>query len=537
MEKVISALKEIEEINERYEISPDDICKMREEILNAKVCTPIIGKFSSGKSALVNTLLGYSRKILREDITPETAIPAEIVYADAEDGVRILHNDGTCEVLGIEEYRKYEANANTVKSARVQLHNSFLEKIPDVMLVDMPGFESGFEIHNKAIDNYLPQSLAYIVAFPADDMIVRNSVGSILKELCLHDMPLCVVITKYDKKNDDFEETFEKMKESLKRFVGDRAITYCRTSSFTGDAEELEEFLEEIQDRAQDILENKYKKMVLPIAENTEHYLVTRLNGSTLSESELTEKEEKLERQLSELDSKFAKEKQDFERETAECAEEIKTDVQNAVEAEETRLVAMMLNGQNINEHLNTVVRNAVTVSVKKRFLPKVEKYLKKVEDTVNSVQAGECSGHFFGSTIGLSSDSLIGSIVAVAAGFLLGTPIIGIIAGIVGALMKFSKDKKREEAKQAIRQRLRTEIFPQVLSEVGNGVEKQIAKEVSKVNEAIEADLENQKTILKKAISDLKQQISDENTKKESLAAAMREDLSKIEEIKDGLR
>lgn len=102
---------------------------------------------------------------------------------------------------------------------------------------------------------------------------------------------------------------------------------------------------------------------------------------------------------------------------------------------------------------------------------------------------------------------------------------------------MKFSKDKKREEAKQAIRQRLRTEIFPQVLSEVGNGVEKQIAKEVSKVNEAIEADLENQKTILKKAISDLKQQISDENTKKESLAAAMREDLSKIEEIKDGLR
>ena len=277
--------------------------------------------------------------------------------------------------------------------------------------------------------------------------------------------------------------------------------------------------------------------MVLPIAENTGHYLVTRLNGSTLSESELTEKEEKLEKQLSELDSKFAKEKQDFERETAECAEEIKTDVQNAVEAEETRLVAMMLNGQNINEHLNTVVRNAVTVSVKKRFLPKVEKYLKKVEDTVNSVQAGECSEHFFGSTIGLSSDSLIGSIVAVAAGFLLGTPIIGIIAGIVGALMKFSKDKKREEAKQAIRQRLRTEIFPQVLNEVGNGIEKQIAKEVSKVNEAIEADLENQKTILKKAISDLKQQISDENTKKESLAAAMREDLSKIEEIKDGLR
>ena len=30
---------------------------------------------------------------------------------------------------------------------------------------------------------------------------------NILKELCLHDMPICIAITKYDKRNDDFEET------------------------------------------------------------------------------------------------------------------------------------------------------------------------------------------------------------------------------------------------------------------------------------------------------------------------------------------
>lgn len=79
---------------------------------------------------------------------------------------------------------------------------------------------------------------------------VRSSVGNILKELCLHDIPLYVVITKYDKKNDDFDVTYAKMKESLKKFVGDREIRYCRTSSFTGDAEELEEFLKEIQEKS-----------------------------------------------------------------------------------------------------------------------------------------------------------------------------------------------------------------------------------------------------------------------------------------------
>ena len=236
MERVMGALEELKSINAAYGIDTAGISRLQAEMSEARVCTPIIGKFSSGKSALVNTILGYSRKILKEDITPETAIPAEIVYTDSEDVITIIRNDGAYKQLSVDDYRKYEADANTVKSARIQLRNSFLEEIPDVMLVDMPGFESGFEIHNKAIDNYLPQSLAYIIAFPADDMIVRSSVGNILKELCLHDMPLCVAITKYDKRNDDFEVTFEKMKESLKRFVGDREIRYCRTSSFTGDA-------------------------------------------------------------------------------------------------------------------------------------------------------------------------------------------------------------------------------------------------------------------------------------------------------------
>ena len=94
MEKVISALEEIKNINIEYGISTDEISKLQAEISEAKVCTPIIGKFSSGKSALVNTLLGYSKKILKEDITPETAVPAEIVYTDTEDMVTIVKKDG-----------------------------------------------------------------------------------------------------------------------------------------------------------------------------------------------------------------------------------------------------------------------------------------------------------------------------------------------------------------------------------------------------------------------------------------------------------
>ena len=424
-------------------------------------------------------------------------------------------------------------NANTDKSARVHLRNRFLEEIPDVMIVDMPGFESGFEIHDKAIDNYLPQSLAYIVAFPSDDMIVRSSVGNILKELCLYDMPICVVITKYDKRNDDFEVTFEKMKESLKRFVGDREIKYCRTSSFTGDAEELEEFLKEIQEKSQDILAAKYKAFVLTMIENTKTYLVTFLNGSCLSESELDEKEDKLKKQLSTLESKFSEEREDFDLEIAECVGEIKADVQRAMEAEETTLVAMALNNQSINEHLKLVVRNAVTVSIQNRFIPKVEKYLKRVAKVINSESIGDINIYFTFDTDKLNKGMTAG-IVAVVASVLLGVPILGLVAGIV---IKLLGDKKREEAKQSVRQKLRMEVFPQVLMEVEKGIKRSIDKQIEQVNTSIEDELTSQKNTLEKAMSDLKQQIDDEKMKKENLAIDIKADLERIEEIKDGLR
>ena len=203
------------------------------------------------------------------------------------------------------------------------------------------------------------------------------------------------------------------------------------------------------------------------------------------------------------------------------------------MEAEESTLVAMALNNQSINDQLNSVVRNAVTVSVQKRFIPKVEKYLKRVAKVINSESIGDVNISFTFDTDKLNK-GMTGSIVAVVAGLLLGAPILGIIVGI---FMKLSGDKKREEAKQAIRQNLHSEVFPQVLKEVGNGIEMTITKQIKLVNTSIEEELTNQRNTLEKAMADLRQQMNDEKAKKENLAIDIKADLERIEGIKDGLR
>lgn len=536
METIIKALNELQKINEVYGLSNKAIEELMEEIDTAKVCTPIIGKFSSGKSALINTLLGYSRRLLKEDITPETAVPTEITYTPDEDSCCIIRNDGGCETITVSDYRKLEVDANTVTCIRLNLKNSFLEKISDVMLVDMPGFESGYEVHNRAIDNYLDRSLAYIIAFPADDMNVRSSVGNILKELCLHDMPICIAITKDDKRNEEFDATFENLKENLKRFIGNREPVYCITSSERKDAEELKEFLKKIQENSQEILANKFRNAVVSMMNTTENYLVATLKSSELSESELNEQEARLGKQLDTLNSQFEKEKNNFDLQILEYVEEIKADVRSALENEESSLVAMALQNQSINDRMNTVVRNAVTSSIKKRFIPKIEKYLNRVENCINGKTVGDVHISFHFSPEDVNKGLVSKTVAAVAALFIAGPVFGSIIAGVFALVDKIRGDKKREEQKNQIRHKLRSEVYPQVLEKIGTELEKAISEQLRLINTSIEDEIVTQRAALEKAMEDVRRKISDEQERKENLAVDIKADLERIRDLRDEL-
>ena len=292
--------------------------------------------------------------------------------------------------------------------------------------------------------------------------------------------------------------------------------------------------MEEIQAQSQTILARKFKKSVLAVLDNTVGYLKTTLKSSEMSESELDEEEERLGKQLAGLNYKFSGERENFDLQIAESVEEIKADVEAALEAEESTFVAMVMNNQSINDHINTVVRNAVTTSVNKRFIPKVEKYLKRVEKCINGDGLGDVHVSFDFDAKEISN-GLTGPIVAAVAGLIIGLPILGvIIAGIAYFIGKSSAEKKREERKNEIRTKLRTEVYPQIMKEVGNGVEMAIAKQMKMINTSIEDEIKYQKDTLEKAVADVRQRMSDEKAKKENLTTDINNDLARIEELRE---
>ena len=303
------------------------------------------------------------------------------------------------------------------------------------------------------------------------------------------------------------------------------------TSSFTGDVEELEEFLEEIQEQSQEILTNKYKKILMPLVENTENYLKTVINTSKMSESELGEQEERLQKKLANLNSKFMDNKERFEAELSECVEQIVVDVENALSSEESRLIIMVMNNQDINDRLNVLVRREVTKSVRKHLIPKIKKYLKKVEDTIKGESMGDVQVNFAFDAEGFNKD-LTGNIVAGITIAMLG-PLVGVIAAL---LLKRSNDKKREEQKQKIKRELRSRVFPEIIDQVRENLNVEIQEQVERMNDVIESQLNERKDTLEKAMNDVKEQKEKEKQQKDDQMNNINIDLQNIAQIKQDL-
>ena len=188
----LEKFKTIKEIYQKYDFSTalKNIESDITDIMNFKVTVPLVGGFSTGKSSLST------------DITPETAVPAEISYGNGS--INYCMKDGTVSSCRISEMDSVKISANEVNLIKIHINNEFFAKIPDVKIVDMPGFDSGIEIHNRAINDYLPKSLAYIIAVESTEGTIRASILNFLAELKLNKMPVYIVITKSDKSDSEW---------------------------------------------------------------------------------------------------------------------------------------------------------------------------------------------------------------------------------------------------------------------------------------------------------------------------------------------
>ena len=333
MKNYESYLGDFQLLMAKYGLPAEDVARAMEGVRQFQVTVPLVGRFSTGKSSLVNTLLG--RKILAENTMPETSIPTEITYGEEDAAVLVKKDLDAGKVtetrpVSMDEVLHGNFSVSEWSALRLTLHDDFLKTVPAVRLVDMPGFGTSIELHNKAINEYLPESKAYILTFEARSSTVEEDTLEFLKELKFHEMPVYVLVTKSNAvSGEELKQCVENLKQQLAQNVGLKNVPiYCTNAKGKQvDVEGFKTVLEDLQRQSTSLREKEEVQDILRFGGQLKTYLVTAITKNSYSASDLEAEKEKQQRNLESLKKNLEKEKSDFQQQIPGCIDSIASDV------------------------------------------------------------------------------------------------------------------------------------------------------------------------------------------------------------------
>ena len=527
------------------------------EIPGFRITAPLVGGFSTGKSSLINAVIG--EKLLSTKITPETSVPTEITFG--KDTAELIKNDGTSRTVPLSEFSKDALSADEYSLVRINTSNEFFAKIPSVKLADMPGFDSGISVHDRAIDDYLPRSLAYIIAVSADEGTLRESILTFLNELKIYDVPVYAVITKSDKTTpEELSATKQHIEDTIKRFLKKEvraAVTSSRSKYL--DVEGFQKILLELQEQSNNIADSYFTARLKAVCAEIEKYLSGRLSQSDLSLEDIRLKKEQLESQLRELEQGFAQRKDKLAQQIRDCAAAVRDKVSSDLHMASDSLESTLLSGGDVSGRVNSIVRTSIAEITRTRLEPIIQKYIKDVSCMINSaVSSGELIDPETAAMERKAADDIAGTIApvgtAIATGIAnaaiplipgiaaLGIPVVGIavaLGTLVGTLItlgvkKGMREKQERERKQAARQKI-SELIPRVADEASSNAEQQMLSYIGTINEKLDAEMQRQAENCRKALSDAEKELADGIQEKKRTTEMLTADLNEIRRISNG--
>lgn len=274
MNDLLYKLEKLKNMYTKYELSINEIDALCELVKENKAYISIIGSSCSGKSTLVNMLLGFSRAFVKVSETPITTVFTEIkqgkengeLFGNLDDS--ISNDEVQTRILEFQEYNRLEIN-----------------RVKNLVLVDMPTFNQ--KNKNKYFE-YIFKSQVVIILISADTMSL-NGIEEVIEQIN-ESVRIAVVISKYDCRNiETFDKDLKSLKENIQVKTKRSDLPYYYTDCMTGELDGLEKFFYEIQ--------NSWDSLILRDIEyqikQLKGTIINKLNNIDLEHKELRKKLEK----------------------------------------------------------------------------------------------------------------------------------------------------------------------------------------------------------------------------------------------------
>ncbi|EIU5250893.1 TPA: hypothetical protein L4623_005739 [Pseudomonas aeruginosa] len=332
-----------------------------EKVMETELVVPVVGAFSAGKSSLLNALMG--KDILPVGIAPETELATELRYS-SEPYLLAIKPDGEQERLPIDALGTINRRSSEFSHLRLYLNSEALKALAPLVLVDMPGFGSSLENHNKAIAYYLPRGVHFVVLTSVEDGNITQSMLRKLDELKTYNTDFTFMLSKCNlRAPDQVEEVQAYVDDQLGVYFGDQ----CRSITLGNrGGEELSRALATLQPDA------LFSRLFIDILKDQSFDLLSQINlALSVLKKDKTESEQAtraLEQALAQLLEQRKDVESDLkERYSGKMLDRTLRNLDNALN-ESVEELAALGNGKNpsaLSNALSEIIRGSLANTIK----------------------------------------------------------------------------------------------------------------------------------------------------------------------------
>jgi len=188
---MIETLKNLSLLQEDLEV----LETIKAKALTHEIEIAVLGSFSVGKSALINTLIGEGN-LLPTHTNETTAIPTYVSGAD-ENKVEVEFIDGRTQVITIEDLHEFVAGGNVDGIASILLSKTSPNWLKGMTIIDTPGRNTKFNAHIEASESALLSADVIIYVMPWQGLTLEDIVY--INHILLYQPNLHFIINKIDR--------------------------------------------------------------------------------------------------------------------------------------------------------------------------------------------------------------------------------------------------------------------------------------------------------------------------------------------------
>lgn len=521
---------------------------------HAYVKVPFVGDFNAGKSSLINSFLGID--LLPTNILPETAVSYELYYSEQE-RLEIVDGGNVKETAPLSKVS--ELNLTPTNLVKVFVNNQKIKALNEkhVVIVDMPGIDSGVEAHNNAILNYVQDGTCFVLVTDAECGTLRATTLNFIDEVKKYGSDVYIAISKCDKKSSEEVDKIKiTVEEVAEKYLG-KKVPVAVTSAVDKNYSELEKILNSIDSEI--LIENRFK---LPVTNYVNGFIVElqlQIKLLLSNESDYSGKLEKLRREKDDA-IENVKKRASAAQSVSGSADDILQDITVALKSKSGYLATLLYQQVDTNVFANeimTVIRPVLVNSLKREVTEygdvisgAVQEFTLNVDNIINDKDndllngATEMVENLLGKDVlegmlkkGL--DKVAEKLVAykglstLLKGFAkVLTPIITIVVNILPDLMRMIFGKSKENKINEIKLKFSTEVVYKIVESLRSSIEEIISSQRAEVDSNIQTLIEEETKKYNDNIQAILKQQNEEKEEREQKAASLTVKLESLIEL-----